>query len=85
MIRSLKEDADAIDQSQQLVQGMQELKRMNLLLRRNLQKVKFPGVAKFTHIHNDYHERVTNPGYSRNFLGKFYMRWMIPLIFIINS
>lgn len=84
MIRSLKEEADAIDQSEQLVHGMQELKRMNLLLRKNLQKIQFPGVGKYTHIHNDYHQRITNPGYSRNFFGKFYMKWMIPSIFFIN-
>jgi hypothetical protein len=72
MIRSLRDDADTIDQSDKLVTGMHELKRMNLLLERSLQKIKFPGVGKHAHIHNDYHERVTNPGFSRNFLGKFY-------------
>lgn len=53
---------------------MLDLKRMNLLLSKDLQRMKFPGVIKYHHIHNDYHERMTNPGYSRNYLGKFYTK-----------
>jgi hypothetical protein len=74
VIRSLQEDADAIDRSDRLLSGMLELKRMNLLVGKDLQKVKFPGVGKLHHVHNDYHERATNPGFSRNFLGRFYTK-----------
>ena len=75
MMKSFRQDAEKIDQSDKLVNGMQELKKMNLLLSRNLQKIKFPGVVRYTHIHNDYHERLTNPGFSRNFLGRIYTKW----------
>lgn len=74
MIKSLRPDADSIDRSSKLVEGMEELKKMNLLTGKDLQKVKFPGIIKYAHIHNDYHERVANPGYSRNYLGKFYTK-----------
>jgi hypothetical protein len=74
MMKSFRQDAEKIDRSDKLVNGMQELKKMNLLLSRNLQKIKFPGVARYTHIHNDYHERLTNPGFSRNFLGRIYTK-----------
>ena len=74
MMKSFRQDADKIDRSHQLVNGMQELKKMNLLLNRNLQKIKFAGVARYTHIHNDYHDRLTNPGFSRNFLGRIYTK-----------
>ncbi len=53
---------------------MQKLKDMGLLATKGLQKVKFPGIIKNEHVINDYHERSTNPGYSRNFSGKFYTR-----------
>lgn len=74
MIRSLRPDADSIDRSGQLIAGMQELERIGLLTGRDLQKTKFPGIIKHEHIYNDYHERVANPGFSRNYLGKFYTK-----------
>jgi hypothetical protein len=74
MIKSLRPDADAIDRSSQLVHGMQELEKIGLLTGRELQKTKFPGIIKHEHIYNDYHERVANPGFSRNYLGKFYTK-----------
>lgn len=74
MLKSLRDDADKIDRSKALLAGMLDLKRMNLLIGKDLQRMKFPGVTKYNHIHNDYHERMTNPGYSRNYLGKFYTK-----------
>lgn len=73
-MKELHPDAALIDKSEKLVQGISELQKMNLLVGKDLQKVKFPGIIRYTHIHNDYHERVSNPGYSRNFLGKFYFK-----------
>lgn len=54
---------------------MSKLKEMKLLEGKDLSKVKFPGVIRHEHIYNDYHERVTNPGFSRNYQGKFYTKW----------
>lgn len=74
MMKSLLIDKDSLEKSQQLVEGMSKLKDMKLLTGKDLNKVKFPGVIKHEHVYNDYHERVTNPGYSRNFQGKFYTK-----------
>lgn len=53
---------------------MQELEKIGLLTARDLQKTKFPGIIRHEHIYNDYHERMANPGFSRNYLGKFYTK-----------
>ena len=74
MVHSLKEHADSIDRSNQLLLGMAELKKLGLLSNRDMQKVKFPGVIRHEHVYNDYHERVCNPGFSRNHLGRHYTK-----------
>lgn len=74
MLKSLSIDKDALVRSRQLIEGMSKLKEMKLLEGKDLSKVKFPGVIRHEHIYNDYHERVTNPGYSRNHMGKFYTK-----------
>lgn len=53
---------------------MSKLKEMNLLTAKDLSQVKFPGIIRHQHIYNDYHERVANPGYSRNYQGKFFTK-----------
>jgi hypothetical protein len=70
----LRPDGDSIDRSKALLEGMADLRRMDLLTGKDMNKVKFPGVIRYNHIHNDYHERVANPGFSRNYLGKFYTK-----------
>ena len=74
MVKSLREEAQSIDRSKQLLLGMAELKKIGLLSDRDMQKVKFPGIIRHEHVYNDYHERVCNPGYSRNYLGRFYTK-----------
>lgn len=54
---------------------MQKLKELKLIEARDLQKIKFPGIMRAEHVYNDYHERSTNAGFSRNFAGKFYTKW----------
>lgn len=62
---------------------------MNLLSQKGLSQVKFPGIIKHEHIYNDYHERVANPGYSRNYQGKFFTKWLkftfLTFLYIIYS
>jgi hypothetical protein len=53
---------------------MESLKEMKLLSNKDLQKIKYPGIIRHEHIYNDYHERVTNPGYSRNYAGKHFAK-----------
>ena len=74
MLKSLSIDKEALDRSKQLIEGMSKLKEMKLLEGKDLSKVKFPGVIRHEHVYNDYHERVTNPGFSRNYQGKFYTK-----------
>lgn len=50
------------------------LRKLGLLGRRGLERVLLPGVMRYQHVHNDYHQRVTNPGFSRNHLGRFYTK-----------
>ena len=73
-VKSLKQDADSIDRSNALIEGMAELQRMDLLRGKEWNHTKFPGNIKYQHIYNDYHERVANPGFSRNQLGKHYFK-----------
>ena len=73
-VKTLRPDADSIDRSKALIAGMCELQKMNLLQNKELNDTKFPGIIKYGHIYNDYHERVANPGYSRNYLGKHFTR-----------
>ena len=75
MLKSLSIDKEALDRSRQLIEGMSKLKEMKLLEGKDLSRVKFPGVIRHEHVYNDYHERVTNPGFSRNYQGKFYTKW----------
>ena len=63
-----------IERCGSLLKGMLELRKMNLLTGKELSKVKFPGVIRGEHVHNDYHERVANPGFSRNYLGRIYTK-----------
>ena len=74
MLKSLSIDKEALDRSRQLIEGMSKLKEMKLLEGKDLSRVKFPGVIRHEHVYNDYHERVTNPGFSRNYQGKFYTK-----------
>lgn len=55
MMSSLRADAEIIDGSEDLLKGMKALKRMNLLLGKDLHKTKLPGVIRYNHIYNDYH------------------------------
>ena len=74
MIKNLEADADKLEKSKQLTQGMKNLKEMKLLTGKSLQKTTFPGCIKYEHIYNDYHARETNPGYSRNYMGKMFTK-----------
>jgi hypothetical protein len=47
---------------------------MKLLKEPKINANKYPGVAKFDFVYNDFHSRNTNPGYSRNCLGGFYTK-----------
>jgi hypothetical protein len=45
------------------------LKNMGLLKAKDINKNRYPGSLRAEYIYNDYHERQTNPGYSRNAEG----------------
>lgn len=75
MLRSLKIDADKLERSRKLIEGMADLKEKKLLTDRDFHRTQYPGIIKHEHIYNDYHWRQTNPGYSRNAMGgKFFTK-----------
>ena len=74
MIKSLLIDKKALEKSSMLINGMKKLIEMDLLKGQRLQKTTLPGHIRPYYVHNDYHGRVANPGYSRNHLGKFYTK-----------
>lgn len=47
---------------------------MNLLVGKDLNTVKLPGVMRHEHIYNDYHAKGSNPGYSRGYSGKHFTK-----------
>lgn len=73
-VKSLRPDADVIDRSIPLVEGMKKIEKIGLLTGKEFHQTKFPGIIKYAHIYNDYHDRVVNPGFSRNYLGKIYTK-----------
>ena len=74
MIKSLLIDKKALEKSEMLIDGMKKLKEMDLLTGKGLTKMKLPGVIRHEKVHNDYHLPTANPGYSRNYAGKFYTK-----------
>lgn len=72
--QSLIIESGVLERSGKLIEGMEKLREMKLLSNKDLQRVKFPGVIRHAHVHNDYHERVTNPGFSRNVAGKHFTK-----------
>ena len=74
MIKSLMAEKKDLEKSEILVEGMKKLKELDLLSGKGLKKVSMPGIIRHEHVHNDYHERSTNPGYSRNYQGKFFTK-----------
>ena len=74
MLQSLRPHASSMEKSDALVQGMKKLREIDLLSGKDMNHVKFPGVIKVAHIYNDYHLQTANPGFSRNYLGRFYTK-----------
>lgn len=40
--------------------------------------------GKITYTYNDYHSRITNPGYARTAHGTFFVRWLEIINFTIK-
>ena len=69
MYHSLKDDADKLEKSRQLVEGMAKLKELKLLNAKDFNKTTYPGSIRGEHVINDYHLKQSNPGFSRNPMG----------------
>jgi len=74
MLQSIRSHANSVEKSDALVEGMKKLREIDLLSGKDMNHVKFPGVIKHEHIYNDYHLQSANPGFSRNYQGKFYTK-----------
>ena len=66
MLRGIRPHAKSVEGSNALVQGMHQLKEIDLLTGYQMNHVQYPGIIKVEHVYNDYHGRCANPGYSRN-------------------
>jgi hypothetical protein len=53
---------------------MKKLREMDLLSGKEMNHVRFPGIIRHEHVYNDYHLKTANPGFSRNYQGKFYTK-----------
>jgi hypothetical protein len=51
---------------------MNALKEMGLLTGMKLNRVHYDGHIRIPTVHNDYHMRETNGGYSRNSFGGYF-------------
>ena len=74
MLQSIRPHVKSVEKSEALVEGMKKLRELDLLSGKEMNHVKFPGVIKYEHIYNDYHVRTANPGFSRNYMGKYYTK-----------
>lgn len=55
---------------------MNALKEMGLLAGMKLNRVHYDGHIRIPTVHNDYHMRETNGGYSRNSFGGYFPKWL---------
>lgn len=67
-------EEQVITKNRALMDSIFKLKTLNLLNLRTPHISKFKGIGKTNYIASDYHSRHTNPGYSRNKFGTFYVR-----------
>lgn len=64
-MKSILADKQHFEKSQKLVEGLTKLKEMKLLTGMELNNIKLPGVIKNPFIYNDYHNKISNPGFAR--------------------
>jgi hypothetical protein len=74
MIESILRDEDNVVNKPELMNSVIQLKKMQLLRKKNAKLVDYQNSGRVNFIYNDYHSKSTNPGYSRNSAGSFYCR-----------
>lgn len=57
MLKSISYDISRMGNNDELCEGIRKLKDLDLLSGKDINYVKFPGIIKTPHIHNDYHLR----------------------------
>lgn len=60
------------EQNPELLRSMNLIRELGLEKGREIKHMKYEGVIKIPTVHNDYHSRATNQGYSRNSSGGIY-------------
>jgi len=73
-IDNLMHNWDIIDKKPELKEKLGVMRDLELVNERVVQINTVKGKDKVRFIYNDYHQKNTNPGYSRNALGCFYTR-----------
>ena len=71
MINTLRTEEGIIDKTPKLVKGMTNLKEMNLLISKELRKVRYVE-RKNKGILWNYHEKKSNGGYGRSHCGRLF-------------
>ncbi|CAD8213539.1 unnamed protein product [Paramecium octaurelia] len=74
IIDTLMRDSEIFLKKGELLEQVNNLKRLQVLKNYETHHVNLPGVGKLPYIINDYHSKSTNPGYSRNNKGNFFTR-----------
>ena len=65
MLRDEKE----VSCNKNLLNGIYELKKKGLLKNRGIKANKMKADTRIKNVYNDYHRKITNPGYSRKWGG----------------
>ena len=62
-------DEDKVNSDKTLLKGIYDLKKKGLLKNKRISRNLLPADSRIKYIYNDYHTKVTNPGYSRKWGG----------------
>ncbi len=72
--KSMLNNWEKIEGNKKLLTGLSILKDQQLLEDKNINMNINAGLSRVRFVYNDYHQKNTNPGYSRNSLGCYYTR-----------
>ena len=72
VIDKILEQESDVERDSQLRNGVNTLKQMGLLRNKNVPQNRLPADTRIKYVYNDYHRRITNPGYERSKRGNVY-------------
>ena len=69
VITNVLRDEKEVSDNNSLLKGIYDLKKKGLLKNRGIKANKMKADTRITNVYNDYHRKITNPGYSRKWGG----------------